>query len=259
MYKAKFKRTMPMILTLVGCVGVVVTSVMSGKASVKAHETLKEVEEKSENELSNMEKIKIATPIYIPTVLVEIGTITCLFGSSILNKRNQAGIASAYMMVDQAYKKYRNKVVELRGQEADDEIMDAIRVDHAKDTHITATSGFGFETCDLAVESDGKPVLFYEPYSQRYFMKKIEDVLNAEYHLNRNFILGADTNLNMFYSFLGLDETEAGDDLYWIQCDYYTWVDFDHIKRQLPDGREYYVIHMPYEPLPYELLEDHYL
>lgn len=48
-------------------------------------------------------------------------------------------------------------------------------------------------------------VLFYDGYSQRYFESKISQVLQAEYHLNRNFAIGADVTLNDFYLFLGID------------------------------------------------------
>ena len=49
--------------------------------------------------------------------------------------------------------------------------------------------------CDssLEEESSGKPVLWYEEYSKRFFRASLEQVLAAEYHVNRNYILGGAT------------------------------------------------------------------
>lgn len=54
--------------------------------------------------------------------------------------------------------------------------------------------------------------------------------------------------LNEFYNLLGLDATEIGDELGWTLVDDFMWIDFDHRKSKLKDGREYYLIETPYGP-----------
>lgn len=252
------KHNMPVILSVIGGIGVIATAVMSSKAAVEANEAIKNAEKESEEKLTNSDKVKIATPIYIPTILLGTGTLFCILSSSLLNQKNQASLTSAYMILNQTYKEYRNKVVELHGREMDDEIMDAIRIDHAEGRYFHCDSGFGFDCCINDFENMGEKVLFYDEISDRYFEKAPVDVVLAEYHLNRNLNYFGEIDLNTFYDFLGLSKTDNGDDLIWIPTDYYTWIDFSHPRKHLKDGTTYYMIHMPYEPLPREVLDEYY-
>ena len=104
--------------------------------------------------------------------------------------------------------------------------------------------------CDLATEeNDGEPKLFYDEHSNRYFEATIEQVIQAEYHLNRNFTLRGYVYLNEFYEFLGLSITEYGDVMGWaVNYDEIYWVDFNHRKVAMDDGLEVYIIETPYEP-----------
>ena len=97
---------------------------------------------------------------------------------------------------------------------------------------------------------------FYDSFSQRYFESTIEKVIQAEYHLNRNFMFAGVIPLNDFYEFLGLEKTELGDAVGWSNCngDIY-WIDFDHHRLTLDDGMEIYVIDMVFEPTA-EWMED---
>lgn len=53
--------------------------------------------------------------------------------------------------------------------------------------------------------------LFYDAISERYFQATISQVLQAEYHLNRNFALGGGfITLNQFYEFRVLTQWPAG-------------------------------------------------
>ena len=63
------------ILTCVGGVGVVATSVMAVKATPKALTLLKDAEEKKGEKLTKTEIVKVAGPIYIPSVVVGVSTI----------------------------------------------------------------------------------------------------------------------------------------------------------------------------------------
>lgn len=252
------RKNSPTILALLGSAGVIGTTVLAVNATPKALKLLEKAEQESEVELTIVDKIKITGPVYIPAALVGVGTIACIWGSNMLNQKNQASLASAYMLLNQGYKEYRNKVVELHGEEMDEEIMDAIRLDHAKDCYIKCDSGFGFNVCTDDFSNMGDKILFYDENSKRFFEKSPVDVLLAEYHINRNLSLMCEVTLNMFYDFLGLDHIPDGDRLIWMPTDYYTWIDFSHPKKTLKDGTSYYVIETPYEPLPIEVLEEYY-
>lgn len=111
------KRNASTVLTCLGGVGVVATTVLAVKATQKALQLIEEEKQKKGEELSKWEVVKTVGPKYIPTVLMGVSTLACIFGSNILSKHQQASLISAYALLDESYKKYRRKVIELYGEE----------------------------------------------------------------------------------------------------------------------------------------------
>lgn len=248
-YKAGsyLKRHSSTILTCIGVVGVVGTSVMAVRATPKALRLIDEATDEKGEKLTKLETIKVAGPAYIPSIVMGTATISCIFGANVLNKRQQASFASAYALAENAYKEYRNKVKELLGEETDNQIRDAIAKDKREDIDVYVP-GYG------SLDSSGEIKLFYESYRGKYFESTIEAVQNAEYHLNRNFAMRGYAALNEFYEFLGLSPTKEGDVLGWSQWtleEEYgaSWIDFDHrLTTVADDGLECYFIDMPIPP-----------
>lgn len=250
------KRNASTILTYVGGAGVVATTVLAVKATPKAIKALENAKEEKNEDLTRLEKVLVAGPSYIPTIVTGTATIACIFGANILNKHQQAALVSAYTLVDSSFKEYKQKLKELYGEETHNEIINSIMVEKADDMYVRSAL-FG-TTCDLAVEeNDGSPRLFYDEHSGRYFETTIEQVMNAEYHLNRNYILRGYAYLNEFYEFLGIEQTDYGSVLGWAPKDEgMYWIEFNHRKAILDDGLEVYIVEMPFEP-EYDFLEDY--
>ncbi|MBO5319064.1 MAG: hypothetical protein J6B01_04555 [Ruminococcus sp.] len=243
------------ILTCAGAVGVVTTAVLSVKATPKALQKLEEAKEEKKEDLTTLEKVKAVGPSYIPAVLSGVGTLACIFGANTLSRRQQAALSSAYALVDASFKEYKTKLKELYGEETHNKIVDAIAVEKADEMYVR--SGYMCGTCDLGGEGSN-PAIFYDEHSGRYFSATIEQVITAEYHLNRNYILRGYAYLNEFYEFLGIDETDYGSVLGWTPTDdgeY--WIEFNHRKEYFEGGMEYYIIEMPFEP-SYDFLEYEY-
>ena len=162
-------------------------------------------------------------------------------------------ITSAYALLDQSYKNYRRKVIEMYGEETDHKIIEAIAVDRAKEVRISAS--YMCDNVDLSLDdSSGKPVLWYEEYSKRFFEATLEQILSAEYHLNRNYILRGCATINEMYDFFGLDPVEWGDDLGWEPMDEDEfWIEFNHFKAKLDDGTEFYILDLPFAPRKAEI------
>lgn len=236
------------VLTCLGGVGLVATAVLAVKATPKALQLIEEAKEEKGEELSKWEVIKVAVPKYIPTILTGSATLVCIFGANVLSKRQQASLISAYALLDESYKKYRNKNIELHGKEAHDEVVKAIAVEEAKEVYMHANNLC--TDCTQFLEEDySKPVLFYDEFGKRYFEAPIEQVMQAEYHLNRNYTMRGFALLNEFYEFLGLDQTDYGGEVGWVIEDEGSfWVDFNHRKVEMDDGLECYIIEMLYEP-----------
>lgn len=236
------------ILTGLGTIGVVVTTALAIKATTKAVQIIEDSKEEKGEELTKSEIVKKVGKIYIPTVLSGAATIGCIVGANVLNKKQQASLVSAYALVENSYKEYKNKLKELYGEEAHQEIVEALAIEKADDIYIH--SECLCSNCDLALEEhNSKPKLFYDEYGKRYFEATIEQVITAEYHLNRNYILRGFSVLNEFYEFLGLEPTKYGSVLGWAPLDDgMYWIDFNHHKVVLEDGRECYIIEMPFAP-----------
>lgn len=227
------KHHSPIVLSALGAVGVVTTAVMAAKATPKAMERLEIAEaEKRYEELTKLETVLVAGPVYIPAILTGAATIACIFGASIMSHQQQRALTSAYIFLDRSFKEYKDKVNELYGENADREVRASI----AKGKLVEVNRSVSDEH-----------FLFYEEHYGQFFERTMLEVQDAEYQLNRKFAQEGEVSLNDFFEFLGLSETEIGDALGWSQemiCDFYNpaWIDFEHELVQMEDGMECYII-----------------
>ena len=255
MFNAKrfIRKNSGTILTIMSSIGVIATVVVTSRAAPKATKLLEEARVEKGSELSKVETVKIVIKPYIPVALTSVATIACMVSANILSYNHQANMAGAYALLDQTYKDYRRKVIEMCGEETDHKIIEAIAVDRAKEVHISAS--YMFDNVDLSLDDrSGKPALWYEEYSKRFFEATIEQVLSAEYHLNRNYILRGYATINEMYDFFGLDPVEWGDDLGWEPMDEGEfWIEFNHFKARLDDGTEFYILDLPFAPRKAEI------
>lgn len=236
--KQFIKRNGSTILTCVGGVGVVATAVMAVKATPEAMELIDRATKKKGEELTKVETVKVAWKPYIPSVLIGAGTLACVFGANVLNRKQQAALMSAYALLDNTYKEYQKKVEELYGEGSDREIKNEIAKDHYDEED---DYGDGLE-------------LFYDEYSQRYFRSTELDVLKAEYELNRILSESCGAFLNEFYDLLKLDIVDYGNYLGWSTCELVEsfgacWVDFRHTKVEMDDGMECTIISFMQDPI----------
>lgn len=229
------KKSIPAILSVTAAVGVALTGYYSAMAGAKA----------KEHALANPEE-PTDWKIWLPAIGAGTGTVICIFSAQFLGARNQTSLASAYALADQAYKNYTGKVKELYGEEVHNRIVDSIAREKASDPILYATDFSGNASLDFGVEE--KPVLFYDSFANRYFESTMTHVLQAEYHLNRNYVLGGCVTLNDLYEFLGIEKTAYGDIVGWAISSELYWIDFAHRKVVLEDGSEYYTIDMIFPP-----------
>lgn len=236
--KLFFKRNSSTILTCVGSIGVVTTAVLAVKATPKAIRLLESAEEEKGEELTTLETVKIAGPAYIPAAITGVSTIACIFGANILSKCQQASLMSAYALIENSYKEYKNKLKVLYGDDADKEVTQEIVKDR-------------YEDYDVSV-SDGKQ-LFFDYFSMRYFESTMEKVLIGENNFNKNLTLNGYASLNELYDSLGIPRVDYGYELGWSHeaggAFYgYSWIDFEHEKITLEGDLECCIISMSHEP-----------
>ena len=239
------KHNASMILTCIGVAGVIVTAVMTAKETLKALALLEDAVNEKGEDLTKLEKIKIVGPVYIPSMITWVATITCIFGSNIISKRQQAALMSAYALLDNSYKEYKKKTDELYGEEAGR----SIRGEIAKDKY----------TGDGELMEDNKE-LFFDFYSGRYFESTKETVMWAQYETNRAMFVNGAVCLNEYYEFLGLEKKPEYEDIGWTcgqieEMYWHPWIEFDYeeiiIDEETEDsiGMECTIIHLPMEPV----------
>jgi hypothetical protein len=237
------KRYLPNILTCIGSAGVVLTAVMAVKATPKAMKLLKTAEDKKREDLTNLETVRAVGAVYIPAALAAVATVLCIFGANALNKRQQASLASAYALLSQSYQEYRNAAKNVYGEDADSKIQ----AEAAKKMYICENGNY---TYDPYLDCSSEEALFYDAYSRRYFTSTMAAVINAQYHINRNFVLRGGATVNEFYEFLGIDKIDAGD-IGWgdeFLESGFMWIDFRNDRVKMDDGMECYIISTIYVP-----------
>ena len=238
------KKNAPTILSCLGVVGVVATTVMAVKATPKALSLIENAEEEKGEKLSKWEKVNLAGPVYIPSVITGVATVACILGSNVISKRQQATLISAYALLDNSYKEYRKKTDELYGEEAGKQIRGEI----AKDKYTGDNESL-----------DNDKELYYDFYSGRYFESTPEAVLWAEYETNRSMIVNYAVGLNEFYDFLGLEPLPEYESIGWScgqieEMYWHPWIEFDHEETIIDGDSEYNegmkctIIYMPFDP-----------
>lgn len=194
------KKASPTILTCIGAAGVVATAVLAVKATPKADSLIKADSRRNHDgdpyAATKLEAVKSCWKCYIPAAATGVATIICIFGANTLNKKQQASLASAYALVNRSYSDYKHKLKELYGEDAHKKIMESIAAEKSSMPPITATGGFSNSSLEFE-DANEEQRLFYDSFSKRYFQATISQVLQAEYHINRNKVtLSAGSTIN---------------------------------------------------------------
>jgi hypothetical protein len=230
----------PKILFVGGVVGMVGSTVLACRATLKLEEVLDQVErdkEKSEQAKEIVDEAGGTTPeghtysdkeykqdlriitirgvgriakLYTPAVLLGGASIFALTKShTILQERNVA-LTAAYVAVDAAFQNYRERVIDRFGQEVDDELRydsEEIEVVDEETGEITSKV--------VATDAPGSAYArFYDEDSSRnwspdpdmnmLFLRNVQNYCNDQLRANGHIFL------NEVYAQLGLSHTPAG-------------------------------------------------
>lgn len=234
-----FKKNASTLLSAGCSFGVVATGFTSARAALKARQKLLAAEKEKNDALTTKETLIVAGPSYILPFTIAGVTIGGIFCNHRLNQKEKLALISACTVAAAKLEEFKTKVNEIYGENATKMVTDAINEEKAS----------------VQAPPFKKPEtkLFYEPISGRLIERTEVEVLEAEYHFNRNFILRGYANLNEFYDFLGMEHTPEGDVLGWsmdagFEFYGYSWVDFEHEEHTTMDGLEITDIVMPFSP-----------
>jgi hypothetical protein len=189
----------PSILTIVGSIGVVSTAILAIKGTPKAMKLIEEAKKTKDEDLTILETIEVAWKPYIPAAISCISTIFCIAGANYLNIKKQKNLMSAYILLDNAFKEYRNRIVNEYGEEVDKQFNDDII--HKQ-----------LENIDNDIYAE---TLFFEFNSMRFFEANIHKVLEAECKAKMQFEQCGLLALNDYYAYLGITPSPYGEALGW--------------------------------------------
>ena len=230
------------ILTSISIAGVLTTSILTARGTIKAKELIENVEKNTGNKLNTKDDlkdiIKIAWKPYIPAIISGCSTILCIFGIHRLNKRTQASLISAYALLDNTYKEYKKKI-----QEEYPDDKNVVNFEHE-----IIKSKF-----DKNMKIDKDKQLFFDYQAMRYFESTMDEVKKAEEHLNLCLSEDGYVCLNEMYDFLDLPKTPYGWQLGWTYIGSDTMYSEDNIKLKfdyecvtMDDGLECTIITIKY-------------
>ena len=235
-------------LTSFSILGLTLTTVTAVRATPKAISIIEEAKREKKN-VSKMDIVAKTWKCYIPSATIGMSTIACILGMTVLYNKQYKALAAAYAMCSCSYQEYKDMVKQLYGQEVHEKIMKSIAAEQSEKTHISSMGIIRSSSLDFDDGNKDEQKLFYDCFSKRYFQSTVSQVLQAQYHINRNYVLSGEVTVNDFYEFLGISAIDAGNDLTWrIDDDEIYWIDFNNYKADTDDGLECYVIDMVIEP-----------
>lgn len=184
------------ILTGVAITGVVLTGVLVADATPRALSIIKE-----RQCITKLDKLKATWKCYIPAGISGIITIGSIISINTINQKRNAAIAGLYSIAQTTLNEYREKVIEVIGENKERKIRDEIDGDKVLNgpTNIIFT-GTG-------------DVLCYDSLTGRYFTSDIEKIRRIVNELNKELLTAMFIPLNDLYYELGLEGTELGNQL----------------------------------------------
>lgn len=251
------KKHSPEILMAAGVVGIVTSTVMACKATLKVDSVLEEAKQKKDKIDEAWEKVKegeialddysekdhnkdlvvvkVQTAVsfvklYGPAVTLGVASIACILGAhGIMRKRNLALVA-AYKAIEQSFVDYRNRVIEEFGADKDRDYKTGIRR-----TLVNELDDKGKPTKKVKVVETQDPnaisqyARFFDESSTQWsktpeynltFLKCQQNYANDLLH-SRGHIF-----LNEVYDMIGVPRTQAGAIVGWVKGEGDEFVDF---------------------------------
>lgn len=223
-----------------GAIGFIFTNYLTAKGTIKY---LQQKELYTEEELTNDWRIKakLLANSYTPAFTSGLVSAGLIFGGNKSYAKTQAGLVSAYTLLNTKYANYRDAALNALGFDNVKQIEDKLKENISERMKIEKLNPGSILICDT-----------YSSEEPRYLETTLEELQNAEYLLNRKLIREDYVTLNDWYGFLGFDTTLTGEELGWTTehlFDMYgnSWIDIEH--ELVLEDPNYYIIRFTQEPI----------
>lgn len=207
----------PTILTAVGVVGTVGTAILTGKATLKSTQLIRDEKFNrfletpeympGEEDIPPLDKVgvvKLVWKEYIPPVGSGALTVACIICANRISTRRAAAMAVAYSLSEKSIKEYKEKIQEKFGLNKSQQVKDEVAQDRVREN----------PNKGMVVVGPGN-VLCYDEISGRYFESSMEDIKKAQNDTNYEILHSSYASLSDFYYRLGLPPTKYSEEVGW--------------------------------------------
>lgn len=218
------RRHGPAILTACGIGTMLATTVLTGRAVLKAQEPVKELKLKvaQANEMEKEDKRKAAIEIgrdaveiariFAPPAAACAVSIFCFVASHEMSRRKQAALAAAYLAVQESFNAYRERVREAVGEEQEADLYRAPRLldrEDGSELPLEIDTGYRMPSPYSRFFDEHSSAWTKTPEWNRMFVEAQQQWANDRLHAY-GFLF-----LNEVYEALGLTRTQAGQIVGW--------------------------------------------
>lgn len=249
-YKSEMavKKHSPEILLGVGIAGVVTSTVLACKATMKVNDILEDAKEQidkvnmvkndpkyadkynAEDAKKDLSVIYVQkgvelVKIYLPAFTIGAASIACFLASNNIMKKRNAALGAAYATIDKSYKEYRKRVAERFGEEVEKEIRYNIKAEQIE-TEVENEDGTKTTVVEEAKVMDPNLYSDYARFfdeASPYWQKDPEYnfVFLKAQQAYANDLLRARGRLflNEVYEMLGIEKSKAGQVVGWVYDD----------------------------------------
>lgn len=209
------KQHSPEILTVVSVAGLGATAYLTGRASFRAGlivmaDSVTRIDAADPNQepeyMGPKDIIKETWKLFIPAAIVGVVTATAMIGSNRISHSRNVALFSAAAIGEQAFREYREKVVETTSKPKERKVHDEIAQDEVNNRK---------DDLDRLVLAKDGDVMVIEMHTRQVFVSNAEKIHRAENEANRICVHEGYISLNTFLDKLGLPESEAGEVVGW--------------------------------------------
>jgi len=219
------RKDSPTLFFIGGVAGMVTSTVLACRATLKLEETLDEFHEMEEFDHDNgnggvepsVRFVSTAVSIvklYGPSVIIGSASIAMLTRSHNLLVKRNAALTAAYAALDKGFRDYRARVVSKYGKDEDDRLRYGYEVQTVKDEKKkeVAVHRTGLDGASIYARffDEYNPNWSRDPEINKLFLRTQQNFLNDLLHARGHLFL------NEAYDSLGFDHSQAGSVVGWI-------------------------------------------
>lgn len=264
------KINVKLLLTISSCIGVFGVVASTAYGQTRASHILKKNNYMPSEDIKTdlLEKAKLCWTAYIPAAVISGLTIGAIITNHKITKAEIAGISTSALISSTLLNKYKLAIEQRYGKDGLDEITKDVAHMAEYDRLPIANSVISFNSGFQYLEdiNDEPNTLFYDEWSDTWFISSLLNVKNAMYHFNRNFHMTGENSLRNFYELLGINTEISNEKLNYygygnnILDDCIFWIDFNITPSTIRDtDEEYYIISFVWQPGIYDENEGTYI